>query len=259
MHYEKYYLTCNKRRDILVPAASKVFGIMIMTASEFKQARKQKRMTQCAVAKLLSVSQPYVALLEKGKRTFPDALARRAVVRLEMNPLSLPVAERKGPFSAQNLAQQLASLGYPGFASMRSAWKRNPVQVLLEALAQDNLEARLTEALPWVLTNYAEMSHANRSWLAEQARLRNLTNRLGFVVTLARQVLAGKGETGSERYHSLGLLESELKESRLEKEDTLCQSLSKAEEEWLRASRPQEAAFWNLLTDWRPEHLQYAG
>jgi|SRR5579862_152014 len=229
-----------------------------MTAYEFKQARRRRRLTQGAVAKLLGVSQAYVALLEKGKRSFPDVLARKAVVRLQMSPLALPVMQRKRTLGAQYFAQQLASLGYPGFASMRSAWKRNPVQVLLDALAQDQLEARLIEALPWLLTSYANMSDANRDWLLEQARLRNLTNRLGFVVTLALQVLERKGETASGPYESLALLEKGLKESRLAKEDTLCQSLSTREQEWIRQTRPQEAEFWHLLTDWRPEHLQYA-
>lgn len=229
-----------------------------MTAYEFKQARKQRRLTQQGVARVLGVSQAYVALLEKGKRSFPDTLARKAVVRLQMNPLALPLKEHKRSLSAEQVAKQLASLGYPGFASMRSAWKRNPVQVLLDALAQDNLEARLTEALPWLLTNYANMSKLNRDWMQEQARVRNLTNRLGFVVTLAMQVLARKGQMASDRYNSLALLEANLKQSRLDKEDTLCQSLSTAEKEWLKETRPKEAEFWHLLTDWRPEHLQYA-
>jgi transcriptional regulator with XRE-family HTH domain len=229
-----------------------------MTAYEFKQARKQKNLTQQATAKLLGVSQTYVALLEKGKRSVPDDLARKAVVRLKMSPLALPVTQRKRPLNAQHFAHQLASLGYPGFASMRAAWKRNPAQLLLDALAQNNLEARLAEALPWLLTHHGHLNSANRNWLAEQARLRNLTNRLGFVVTLAKQVLARKGEAESERYGSLALLESQLKESRLDKEDSLCQTLSVGEQEWLRETRPQEATFWHLLTDWRPEHLQYA-
>jgi hypothetical protein len=157
-----------------------------------------------------------------------------------------------------HFAKQFASLGYPGFASMRCAWKRNPVQVLLDALAQNNLEARFTEALPWLLANYANMGAKNRTWMLEQARVRNLSNRLGFVVTLAMQVLAQKGEMASERYSSLAFLEENLKQSRLDREDTLCQALSMTEKEWLKQTRPKEAEFWHLLTDWKPEHLQYA-
>jgi len=229
-----------------------------MTAYEFKLARKKIRLTQQAVAERLGVSQAYVALLEKGKRRIPDILARKAVTRLRMNPLALPFKEYTRNLSAQYLAQQFASLGYPGFGSLRAAWKRNPVQVLLDALGQDNLEARLIEALPWLLTNYGNMSEANRTWLVEQARLRNLTNRLGFVVALAKEVFFRKGENTSERYHSLAMLEARLRENRLDREDTLCQSLSPNEQQWLRETRPEEARFWHLLTDWRPEHLQYA-
>ncbi len=254
----KYNLTCNKKSTSYHLHSSKDLRSPNMTAHEFKQARKKQRRTQEAVARLLGVSQAYVALLENGKRPFPDALARKAVVRLKMNPLALPVKEQKAKMDGQYFAQQLSALGYPGFASMRAAWKRNPVQVLLNALSQNNLEARVAEALPWLLTNYANMSDANRGWLLEQSRLRNLTNRLGFVVTLAKQVLARKGETASERYTCLCLLESKLMESRLDKEDTLCQLLSKTEEEWLKQTRPPEAKSWHLLTDWRPEHLQYA-
>ncbi|HEX8817322.1 MAG TPA: helix-turn-helix transcriptional regulator [Terriglobales bacterium] len=230
-----------------------------MTAREFRLARREQGLTQEAVAKRLGVSQTYVALLEKGKRRFPDVLARKAVARLHMNPLALPFTENARNFSAKQVAQQLASLGYPGFRSMRAAWKRNPVQVLLDSLGQETLEARVAEALPWLLTNFGSMSEANLTWLVEQARLRNLTNRLGFVVTLAKEVLARKGETASDCYNCLSALETKLSESRLDKEDTLCQSLSAKEQQWLRENRPQTAEFWHLLTDWRPEHLQYAG
>jgi hypothetical protein len=120
------------------------------------------------------------------------------------------------------------------------------------------LEARLVEALPWLLTNYGNMSEANRDWLVDQAKLQDLTNRLGFVVTLAKEALQRKGDTESELYNSLDLLQRKLSESRLAKEDTLCRSLSPKEEEWLRETRPEQAKFWNLLTDWRLEHLQYA-
>jgi transcriptional regulator with XRE-family HTH domain len=229
-----------------------------MTAGEFKLARQELGLTQEAVAKRLGVSQTYVALLEKGKRRFPDSLARKAVRLLQMKPLALPFREYTRSFRPQDLARQLAALGYPGFRSMRAGWKRNPVQVLLDCLQQENLEARLAEALPWLLTAYGDMGETNMAWLVEQARLRNLTNRLGFVVTLAKEVLLRKGETTSDRYKSLTALETKLSESRLAKEDTLCQTLSAKEQQWLRETRPQSAEFWNLLTDWRPEHLQYA-
>jgi transcriptional regulator with XRE-family HTH domain len=228
-----------------------------MTAREFKLARQRQGLTQEAVAERLGVSQTYVALLEKGRRRFPDSLARRAVTCLQMKPLALPFREYTRSFSPQHLARQLASLGYPGFQSMRAGWSRNPVQVLLDCLGQENLEARLIEALPWLLTNYGDMGETNTAWLVEQARLRNLTNRLGFMVSLAKEVLLRNGETASDRFNSLTTLETKLSESRLDREDTLCQTLSPKEQQWLRETRPQSAEFWHLLTDWRPEHLHH--
>jgi hypothetical protein len=53
--------------------------------------------------------------------------------------------------TAQALTVSLAALGYPGFQYLRPAVGTDPVDVLLTALAQDELEPRIIEALPWVL------------------------------------------------------------------------------------------------------------
>jgi transcriptional regulator with XRE-family HTH domain len=228
-----------------------------MTAEELRLARKQRCWTQVKTAERLGVSQPYLALLENGKREPGPKLTQRAVRVLKLRLTALPLPGKlMGKVDPQSLAQQFASLGYPGFAYLRSARKRNPAEVLLTALAQDDLESRLVEALPWLLLHYADMK---REWLVEQARLRNLSNRLGFVVALAKETAARTGETTSMRYQALDQLEAQLRESRLDKEDTLCQSyLSQREREWLKETRPPGATYWHLLTDWRPEHLQYA-
>ena len=228
-----------------------------MTAQELRLARKQRRWTQMKTAARLGVSQPYLALLESGKREPGPRLTRRAVNVLKLRPTALPLGDKPmGKVDAQNLAQQFASLGYPGFAYLRAARKRNPAEVLLTALAQDDLEARLTEALPWLLLHHADM---NREWLVSQARLHNLSNRLGFMVTLAKEVASKKGDASPMRDEALNRLEAELSDSRLDKEDTLCQSsLSPREREWLRETRPADAKYWHLLTDWRAGHLQYA-
>jgi len=229
-----------------------------MTAQEFKLARQERRWTQVETAERLGVSQTYVALLEQGKRKFPAKLARKVVTVLHMNPGSLPVETGRLQADAETLARQFSALGYPGFAYMRPARKRNPVELLLAALAQDNLEPRLTEALPWLLLHYSGMTDVCKDWLLEQVRLRNLTNRLGFVVTTAKQVLENRGETTSQRYRDLEQLEKALYPSRLVEEDTLCQSsLSQHERAWLKENRPDAARTWNLLTDWQPQHLQY--
>jgi transcriptional regulator with XRE-family HTH domain len=217
-----------------------------MTGKEFKLARRERGWSQCDLATRLGVSQTYVAFLEHGKRPFLPHLVRRAVTLLGMSPTALPLS-------------QLSALGYPGYAHVTPARRRNPVEVLLVALGKDNLDARVTEALPWLLLKYGAMSEACKRWLVEQARLRGLTNRLGFTVTLAKQVAERKGETASDTYQALVQLEQELFPSRLVGPDTFCQNrLSQRQREWMETARPEAARQWNLLTNWKPEDLQYA-
>jgi hypothetical protein len=138
---------------------------------------------------------------------------------------------------------------------VRGGRLKNPGEVLLAALAKPTLDSRVAEALPWLLLRYPDL---DCDWLLAQARLSNLTNRLGFVVDLARRVAEGKSETDSPRYHALTRLSEGLRRSRLDVEDTFGQeSLSETERDWLRTNRPEEAKFWHLLTNWRPEFLQY--
>lgn len=230
-----------------------------MSGRELRTGREQRGWTQTYTAKRLGVSQPYLALLEGGQRNVPPRLAHSAVRVLNLSPTFLPVRLQAPPsrVDADQLAQELAALGYPGFAYLRGGWKRNPAEILVSALAQPNLDPRLTEALPWVLLRYAVQF--DRSWVVQQARLHSLSNRLGYVVHLAKRVLENRGEVESPAYRELDELANELSASRLAAEDTLCQSaLSHSEREWLRETRPAEARYWNLLTDWRPEHLPYA-
>ncbi|MGH7427311.1 MAG: hypothetical protein ACREJ4_02970 [Candidatus Methylomirabilaceae bacterium] len=156
---------------------------------------------------------------------------------------------------AETLANDLAGLGYPGFAYLRPRnWKpKNPSDVLLGALAQDDLEARLVEALPWLVVKYWPL---NREWLVREAKLRDLQNRLGFVVSLARRLAERAGE--ERKGWALNELETELERSRLVREDTLCKaSLPEPERRWLADNRPEEAKRWNVLTDWTVDALRY--
>jgi|SRR5947209_3708525 len=257
-----------------------------MSGEALRKVRKQRGWTQAEAGKRLGVSQAYVALLEKGRRPVPADLARKAVREFKLNPVLLPLTssqhsafstplrrENRGQVRSrkrtqdasrsslqaqdnEKLARDLSRLGYPGFASLRGGWLKNPGEVLLTALAQPNLDSRVAEALPWLLLHYPEV---DSDWLVTQARLLNLTNRLGFVVDLARRVLERNSETNSPRYHALTRLSDTLGAGRLAVEDTFGQaSLTETERKWFRANRPQEAQFWNLLTNWQPEFLQYA-
>lgn len=227
-----------------------------MDGKTFRAARKQRGWTQAEAGARLGVSQSYVALLEKGHRRLTPKLAQRAVRLFQLPAGLLPLSRRElSAVTPHELARDLGRLGYPGFAYMKGSRMKNPGEVLLAALARPQLDSRIAEALPWLLLNYPELDN---SWLVTQARLLNVTNRLGFAVDLARRVCETNGETKTSRYRALSKLADSLRVGRLEAEDTFAQdSLTKAERAWLRVNRSAEARAWHVLTDWRPELLPY--
>ena len=66
---------------------------------------------------------------------------------------------------------------------LKAEHTKNPAEVLLLALRFKNLDARLTEALPWVLLEYPDLDW---KWLVSQAKANELQNKLGFLTNVAR-------------------------------------------------------------------------
>ena len=131
---------------------------------------------------------------------------------------------------------------------------QNPATILLATVAAGDIEVRVLEALPWLAVQYHNLDW---EWLIRQARARDVQNRLGFVVTLARQVAEKRGDPVAAG--QLNQVEEILDRARVVREDTLCQeSLSNAECRWLSEKHPAEASHWNLLTDLKAELLPYA-
>jgi transcriptional regulator with XRE-family HTH domain len=220
-----------------------------------RTARQAQGWTQARAATRLGVSQPYLAMLERGQRRLTSAVARRAMRVYGLPPTVLPPAAVAARVTPARLAQDLAALGYPAFAHLarRGRALPHPGAVLLTALAQPELEARTVEALPWLLLRYWDLDPA---WLVREAKLRDLQNRLGFVVSLAREVAACEGD--GPRRAALQALEAALDRSRLAREDTLGRAdLPEAERRWLRTHRSARARHWNLLTDWTAERLRH--
>jgi transcriptional regulator with XRE-family HTH domain len=234
-----------------------------MNGIQLLLGRRKKGWSQQKAAARLGVSQPYLSLLEKGERAVTEELAHKAAHVFGLSPAALPMKVAPQSLRSTNedeLATDLAALGYPGLSHFESSLrrrrlrKRNPAEVLASALQVRDLDSRLTEALPWVLVRFPEL---NWHWLVSAAKLNDLQNRLGFVTNVARRLAERSGE--SEKAASLAQQESVLERSRLAREDTLChQSLTKAERRWLRGHRSREAKHWRLLTDLSPEHLSYA-
>ena len=129
---------------------------------------------------------------------------------------------------------QLSALGYPGFAHVPPAQPRSDASTfLLSILVQPDADARLAEALPWLL---------------RQAKLRNLQNRVGFVLEAA-------GVESPELFADMRELEC----ARLLQESTLgWDSMPAATRQWIRVNRPPLAEHRNGLTTLQTNEVEDA-
>ena len=116
---------------------------------------------------------------------------------MHADELSQPV----GASNLQRLAEALSGLGYPRFSHLQGPEGRDPTDVLLAALMEQNLETRLAEALPWLVLHHSELRW---EWLVEQVTVRGVQNQLGLVVSLARRLAEREVSTpwrcGSDRW-----------------------------------------------------------
>jgi len=229
-----------------------------MDGKTLKEARQTKHWTQKEAARALGVTQAYLSMLESGRRAVSQPLVRKAlkVLDLPLTALPLPSGVSRAPVTSRNhdFTTDLAALGYPGFAYLRTNVEKNPAGVLLDALNESNLDARVAEGLPWLALTYVDMDW---DWLVRNAKVRDRQNRLGFAVSLAAEVAESRhdGDKARKLRECLRVLES----GRLAAEDTFCHDrMTQAERKWLRAHRSPVAAHWNLLTDMKGEHLAYA-
>ncbi len=87
------------------------------------------------------------------------------------------------------IERALGCARYPGFSYLRTRRRRNPAEVLLAELNQPDLDARVTEGLPWLALTYVDMDW---DWLVRSAKLGDRQNRLGFAVSLASELAEGK-------------------------------------------------------------------
>jgi DNA-binding XRE family transcriptional regulator len=225
-----------------------------MRPEHLQSARNAARLTQQQAAAHLGVSQPYLALMERGQRPVPAQLLSRIAKLYCLGPTAMRLeSDFVNSSNSLSLAAAVANLGYPPFHHLRRGRTKNPAVVLLAAIAAET-EVRIVEALPWVIAEYSDLDW---DWLVREAKLRDVQNRLGFLVTLARRVARKRSDKVVE--DRLRRVEQVANRARLAREDTLCQErLSDAERRWLRQHRSADARHWNLLTDLDSASLPYA-
>jgi transcriptional regulator with XRE-family HTH domain len=228
-----------------------------MTGHQLVQYRKEKKKTQVETARALGVSQTYLSLLEAGKRPLTDRLQRRAAKFFDL-PTELPAKLASGELRARSddkLAADLADLGYTGFSHLKRkrTRKQNPADVLLTALNAPKRDARVVEALPWLVLNFPDLKWNE---VSRAARMYDLQNRLGYVANVARRLAEQRGRV--EAAAKLKKQEAELERSLLAREDTLCnETMTNAERRWLTENRSNEAKHWHVLTDLSPRYLDH--
>lgn len=117
-----------------------------------KRARTARHWTQAELATRLGVSQGYVCLLERGARPVPTSLARTLARLLERPPSALPASADSDADDAGGAARARAALGYARFADRRRrSERRNPAVLVLRCLRAPDVDARIVEALVWLL------------------------------------------------------------------------------------------------------------
>jgi transcriptional regulator with XRE-family HTH domain len=228
-----------------------------LTGETLLEARKRKGWEQQFAAAKLGVSQSYLSLLERGVRRVSAALQRKAARIYRLSATALPVmigcGEVQPVDDEDQFARDLGVLEYPGFSYMQGGRKRNPVELLAAALCTANLDTRLVEALPWIVYRFTDLDW---DWLTAAVKLKDVQNRLGYVINLARQIAERSGDP--DKVALLAERERMLERSRLAREDTLCHdSMTEAEKKWIREHRPDAARRWRLMTDLHLEHLHY--
>lgn len=126
-------------------------------------------------------------------------------------------------------------------------------EVLFSALKKENLDSRIAEGLPWLVFTFPEMDWER---LIKFAKIFDLQNQLGFVVSLAGQL--AKKVNDKPKFGYLSKVEKSLNNSRLFIEAVLAnKSITEAEKKYLKNNRPKEAKHWRVLSDLSINHLDY--
>lgn len=224
-----------------------------MTGAAMKDARRSRRWTQARLARRLRVTQAYVSLLESGERPVPEALAVRVVGLLHLPPTDLPHRDSDRPFDAEGSLSALAALGCPRLEHLSSGASLNPAEALFRALRSPQVEARTFEALPWLARRYPSLDW---EWLVANAKQHNLQNRLGFVVSVARDLAEQDGDTVTVA--ALDAQAAKLEAAVLREADDLGLPLTRTERRWLLEHRPPQAARWNVLSSLTADALAHA-
>jgi hypothetical protein len=125
----------------------------------------------------------------RGYRPLPARLVSLAVRKLHLAPTALPMlpplATQFAPVAPDELASALARLGSRDSDTKQARGGIQPAFLVAGTLVHLDLEVRIVEALPWILSKFHDLDWI---WLIAQCRLLNVQNQLGYLIVLARQL-----------------------------------------------------------------------
>lgn len=228
--------------------------------SLLKTYRNSRNLSQAELAHALGVTQAYVSQVESGRRPISRALAERLGSLPDLPPVVLPPALAQLDGQDADHAADLGALGYPPFADGRPRRARNPAAVILAIISPQQVAPNVMNAVPWVLLTFPGLDAA---WLTDEARRRNLQNRLGFLtdlaIELARARVARSTPDADEvrTLDSLEALRADLEDSRLANAGTLARVLAPSERQFFEEHRSAAARHWNLHTGLTIAQLPY--
>ena len=140
------------------------------------------------------------------------------------------------------LAIALGSLGYPGFSHLGVSEPQDPAMVLLDAIDRDDVDLRVRDGPPWIPCAYPDLDW---DWLIAEAQLRNLQNRLGFIVALA-----ALRSPYFVVHQKLVAVTERLAEIRRDKWDTLSnESMTETERAFVHSQHFPIAERWHIDSD----------
>jgi transcriptional regulator with XRE-family HTH domain len=256
-----------------------------------KDYRTGRKISQRQLAKALGVTQAYVSQLESGARPLSRQLAERLGALPDLPPSVVPAAFTPIDDGEADLAADLGALGYPVFAGSAAPRDllegaasepqpaaphgalgphgargapgaprrvKNPAAVIISILARRQVAPSVMAGVPWLLLSHTGL---DTGWLADQARRRNLQNRLGFLTDLAIELAQARARSDPEGANpalpALTALRADLETSRLANEGTLARVLTPAERQFFEAHRSDAARHWHLATGLTAAQLPY--
>jgi len=117
--------SARSRRAIMIIVVQ--WRLKLMATSWLKVMRRHKGWTQLETAKKLGVSQPYLSLLEQGRRPLTKRLLSKLPRPFDVPVTELHVEAPRPNVGAQQVAEALGALGYPGFAYLKRGVRWHPV------------------------------------------------------------------------------------------------------------------------------------